>query len=295
MAHTMTKKPVQPTIPAGFDQVYKDLIAYNGTFNLILNIRSAITRYGKLSDKQWAAVKKCLAPQPVQDPSVILVDKCNIPIIVSTSAARYIAKTHNWPLNPCTLIATQIKSHDRRSITMMVKMHWSSNVSVCRCCGKSLTDWKSQATGVGPYCVKRTNIQYVRNQADVARFQKEMEDLCAKIGEVEVVVKKWHIKSGLDALNIAVSASKPTKLEVVIPEALVFPLNYCDWDEKERILTLKKHLVPIVDHTTDAIAIHNRNTNKTVNFIRHAAIRMDDKIKFMSTELDNPITLYITK
>jgi hypothetical protein len=289
------KAPIQPTIPAGFEQVYKDMMAYNGTFTLILNIRSAIARYGKLTDKQWAALKKCLTPQPAQDPSVVLVDTCNIPIIVSPSAARYIAKTHNWPLNPCTLVVTQIKSHDRRSLTMMVKMDWSSNVSVCRCCGKSLTDWKSQATGVGPYCVKRTSIQYVRNKADVARFQKEMEDLCSKIGEVEVVVKKWHIREGLDSLSRAVSSSSPTKIEVKVPDVLVFPLTYCDWNDKERVLTLKEHLVPAVDSTTSAIGIHNRSTNKTVNFIRHAAIRTDNKVKFISTELDNPITLYITK
>lgn len=289
------KKPVKTTIPPGFEQVYKDMMAYNGTFNLILNIRSAINRYGKLTDKQWAAVKKCLAPQPVQDPSLILVDKCNIPIVVSPSAARYIAKTHNWPVNPCTLIATQIKSEDRRTFTLKVKMDWSTNVSECRCCGKTLTDWKSQATGVGPYCVKGTNIQYVRNKADIARFQKEMEDLCTKIGEVEVVIKKWHMKCGTTDLHDAVANSNPVKLEVKVPDSLIFPLNYCDWNEQERTLTLKEHLVPHVDSTTDAIAIHNRTTNKTVKFVRHAAVRFDDKIKYMSTELDNPITLYITK
>lgn len=294
-AFKLPKGPVQPTIPAGFDQVYKDMMAYNGTFSLIINIRSALARYGKLTDKQWAAVKKCLAPQPVQDPSIVLVPKCNVPILVSASAARYIAKANNWPLNPCTLVVTQIKSHDRRSVTVKVKMDWSSNIGVCRCCGKTLTDWKSQATGVGPYCVKRTNIQYVRNKADVARFQKEMEDLCAKIGEVEVVIKKWHIKDGLNAFNDAIAQSSPTKLEFAVSDSLLFPLNYCDWNDQERTLTLKEHLASQVTSMTNAIAVCNPTTNKTVKFIRHAAVRVDGKIKFMSTELDNPITLYITK
>lgn len=295
----------QPTIPAGFDQVYKDLMAYNGTFNLLLNIRSAIMRYGKLSDKQWMAAQKCLAPQAVQDPSLILVDICNIPITVTPTSARYIAKKHNWPVNPCTLTATQIISQDSRTVTLRVKMDWSSNVSSCRCCGKTLTDWKSQATGVGPYCVKRTSIPYVRNQADVARFQKEMEDLCAKMGEVEVVIKKYHIKEGRRNLDAAVQASSPTKIEVNVPTNLVFPLSYCDWKEKERVLLMKEHLSPTSLEHAKAVSIHNSVTDKSVNFISHIsyidrakyAIPQDATVvkAYMSTGLDKPIALIIIK
>lgn len=291
------KAPIQPTIPAGFEQVHQDLMAYNGTFNLVLNIRSALIKWGKLTDKQWEAVKKCLAPQPVQDPTITLVDKCNIPIVINPTAARYIAKVHNWSVNPCTLAVTQIKSQDRKTITVKVRINWSGNVSVCRCCGKTLTDWKSQATGVGPYCVKRTNIPYVRNKADIARFQKDMEDLCTKIGEVDVVLKRWAIKEGMEAINTTIANTKPVKTKVNAPTEVIIPLQRCDWNEHRRTLTIQKALCTAVNDLTNCVAVHNKVTGATVTFIKQVTtnLHLYGSYMFVSSELANPITLYINE
>jgi hypothetical protein len=317
MAYTMAgnnytkraKGPVAATIPAGFEQVYKDMIAYTGTFDLILNIRNAINRYGKLTDKQWEAVKKCIAPKVVQDPSVILVAKCNIPITVSPNAARYIAKVHNWPLNPCTLMVTQIKSQDHRTITMMVKMDWSSNVSVCRCCGRSLTDWRSQATGIGPTCVKGTNIQYVRDKNDIARFQKDMEDLCVTMGEVEVVLKKWHFKEGKELVDKAINICVPVKLASVpstpaglvkVLDTMTIPYHYCTWNKESRKLLVKRELVAaefVDDKPPMRINVYNNSTGVTGAFdwCGDSASNVAYLHAYISVQFENPITLIILK
>jgi hypothetical protein len=235
-----TRKNTKVThhIPTQFDQTYDDLMNYNGTFSFVLDMRSTMNRYGKLSDKQWAAIAKCLAPKPKVDPLQVLVENCNIPIVVSASSARFIAKTYQWSFNPRTLIVTQIKSKNRGGFMVRVKIDWSGNVTSCRCCGKALSDWRSQATGVGPYCVKKTGITYVRNQADVARFQKEMEDFATKIGEVEVMIKNWGIETGISDLEAAVANSTPTKIEIK-PTGVIIPIQYLDWKPETKTLEAK--------------------------------------------------------
>lgn len=216
-ASTAPRKPAVIVVPTGLEQVHKDLMAYSGTFGFVLDLRSKLCKYGKLSDRQWEAAKKCLTPKPVADPNEVLVDSCNVPIVVSATSARHIAKSVGWSMNPTTLVVTQIKNRDRRGFTATVKADWTGSVSVCRCCGKSLTDWRSQATGVGPVCVKGTGIQYVRNQQDVARFQKEMQDLCQKMGEVEVYIKGWHVKEGMHMIDSIASTATP-KVVVAPPK-----------------------------------------------------------------------------
>jgi len=221
-ASTTPRKPMIIVVPTGLEQVHTELMAYNGTFGFVLDLRTKLCKYGKLSDKQWEAAKKCLAPKPVVDPNAVLVDSCNIPIVVSATSARHIAKTVNWPMNPTTLVVTKIKNRDRRGFTATVKADWSGSVSACRCCGKSLTDWRSQATGVGPVCVKGTGIQYVTNKQDIARFQKDMENLCKTMGEVEVYIKGWHVKQGMPTIDSITSTATP---KVVAPPKPANPLT----------------------------------------------------------------------
>ena len=287
-------------VPPQYAKTHSDMIMYNGTFNLILNIRSAFLKYGKLTDKQWAAVEKCLRPQPVHDPNVILVPACNIPIVISASAARVIARKNKWDINPCTLLVTQILTEQKGTLRLKVKADWSGSVGVCRCCGKSLTDWRSQATGVGPVCVKRTNIRYVTDQNDVARFQKEMEDYCAKLGEVEVEIKRWAFKDGLGAITSAIANAKPSP---PITQTITTPisssasvdaarnafigalnahtlfnggpyeclLSMFDWNENTRVLRPKPNGVkfnPPADCNT--IMVHNPITGNHVEFRRQS-------------------------
>ena len=274
-ATTAPRKPAVIVVPTGLEQVHKDLMAYAGSFGFVLDLRSKLCKYGKLSDRQWEAAKKCLTPKPVADPSEVLVDSCNVPIVVSATSARHIAKSVGWSMNPTTLVVTQIKNRDRRGFTATVKADWTGSVSVCRCCGKSLTDWRSQATGVGPVCVKGTGIQYVRNQQDVARFQKEMQDLCQKMGEVEVYIKGWHVKEGMHMIDSIASTATPKKVVATASPVLqrvstTTEVNITDlqWDDKTRTFTgdwSKLRSMPNFP-MPDSITVYNHQTQREVTF-----------------------------
>ncbi len=297
-ATTAPRKPAVIVVPTGLEQVHTELMAYNGTFGFVLDLRSKLCKYGKLSDKQWEAAKKCLAPKPVADPSLVLVDTCNIPIVVSATAARYIAKTHNWSMNPTTLTVTQIKNRDRRGFTAVVKADWSGTVTDCRCCGKSLTDWRSQATGVGPICVKRTGIKYVTDKNDIARFQKEMQDLCAKMGEVEVYIKEWHVKQGLLMVHQAAFNTTPKKVAAVTPPVLqrvptTTEVNITDlqWDDKTRTFTgdwSKLRSMPNFP-MPDSIKVYNHQTQREVTFKE----RVKGSARYASNDLGYAIYLML--
>lgn len=269
------RKPVTIEVPTGLEQVHTELMAYNGTFGFVLDLRSKLCKYGKLSDKQWEAAKKCLAPKPVADPNLVLVETCNIPIVVSATAARYIAKSNNWSMNPTTLTVTQIKNRDRRGFTAVVKADWSGTVTDCRCCGKSLTDWRSQATGVGPVCVKRTGIKYITDKNDIARFQKEMQDLCTKMGEVEVYIKDWHVKEGLLIVHRITDNATPKKVTAVaspvlqrVPVTTEINITDLQWDDKIHTFTgdwSKLRSMPGFQKP-DSVLVYNHETQREVTF-----------------------------
>lgn len=264
-------------------------------FSYILDMRRAMNRFGKLSDKQWNAVAKCLAPKPVEDPNVIAVTSCNIPITVSASAARYIAKANQWKFNPRTLVVTQIKSKNHKGYTVRAKVNWTGNVSECRCCGKTLEDWRSQATGVGPYCVKKTGIPYVKNQADVARFQKEMEVLAAQLGEVEVFIKKWHLNTGSGDLDGAIASTKPTTVAPAVsatelqlaPATPIIPVEHFKWDQSNGLLTRSvEESRAYIDPTNmpDMVQVYSDTTKRAINFRRR--ILKSDYYRYISTNPD---------
>ena len=295
------RTPVQVQVPPQYIETHQWLMAYNGMFSFLLDMRSKLLKYGQLSDKQWGAVYKCMRSEiqlnAVPDPTVILVENCEVPIIVSATAARYIAKVNKWPMNPCTLTVTQIKSTDRRGFTARVKVDWDSNVSMCRCCGKDLTDWRSQATGVGPVCVKGTNIPYVRNQADVARFQQEIKKIAASMGEVEVYIKKWHVKQGMNLIQNALSTSTPVKSTAEYSEDHIIPLPHFDWDATTRVLRISSAKVPFFNNTLNlmptTIGVRNIHTGNTPRFHMHTAVRTDGIVLYQSIDLEQPIKLEI--
>ena len=303
-AYKAPKAPVTPTIPAAYAKAHVDLMNYNGTFNFLLDTRHKLMKYGSLSDKQWEAVVKCLtSTTPVQSPvDQILVESCNIPITINPTAARVIAKANKWPINPCTLMVTQVKSKNSKGLTVRAKINWTGNVGVCRCCNKTLTDWRSQATGVGPYCVKRTGISYVRNQADITRFQKEMEDLCNQLGEVEFFIKNWSILGGRKDLDTIIRATTPTKIDTSRVDAVV-PFTRFDWDAKTRILSCKSSLLESYfpdfskGKMPNILGVHNSKTKNTANFLFNAdskqAVGSKYTAYYISVSLENPIKLHV--
>lgn len=321
------RKPARPKtaiIPAGMQQVYNDLMSYSGSFPLLNNLRDSINRYGKLSDKQWAAAKKCLAPK-TPNAATIQPANCNIPITVTVSAARRIGRANKWPINPCTFTVTQLISRRYgKTFKVRARIDWDTAVSVCRCCGRTLTDWRSQATGVGPVCVKRTNIPYVKTQADVAAFQQSMKTLVAQLGEVEFEVKSWHLINGesdlrnvvftsstthatqvvsaakaVIAANTPVSASiaatpTPPSIGSVVNPYIIFNIADCNWFETKRVLQVPPKVAAVRKDEifyADSINIYNTQTDTQVCF-KFSNIENNGK-RFVFTNVERAIVLWV--
>jgi hypothetical protein len=77
----------------------------------------------------------------------------------------------------------------------------TSDVTSCRCCGLDLTDWRSQATGVGPVCSKNLGIPYVKNKEDIEVFKKMLQLKINQIGDLTFWVAKSQIVEGLNELK----------------------------------------------------------------------------------------------
>lgn len=190
-------------IPVGYTQTADYIIDYKGTFSFILDLRSKLIKYRRLSDGQWAAAKKVMEKEKTLIVSANAFTsgiksfdtiKCKVPITTSFRAARSIAKDNGWKFNPMTLLVHEVLNYDgRKMLELRVSIDWTGNATSCRCCGKPLTDWRSQATGVGPVCVKHTSIPYVKTKQDVQKFQAEMLKLCESLGVVTIKISKWAI------------------------------------------------------------------------------------------------------
>ena len=269
-----------PTIPAQYTQVHADLLGYNGTFGFLLDLRSKLLKYGSLSDKQWESAKKCLTPKPavVMDKTKVLVPSCDIPITINAYQARKVAKLHKWPFNPCTLRVTSINWVDKRLLSLKVKIDWTGNVTSCRCCGKALSDWRSQATGVGPVCVKGTGIPYVRNRNEVAAFQQDMEDLCDRLGEVTIEVSKWAFDSGLAEIDKVITLANPAPPVPAAPKptavstqsSYTIAITACQYDSERKLFTTEVGDDIYVDgrdcKVPACIHIANAKTSNVVEF-----------------------------
>jgi hypothetical protein len=68
-------------------------------------------------------------------------------------------------------------------------------------CGRDLTDWRSQATGVGPVCSKSLGIPYVKNELDVEVYKKLLKLKIDKIGDLTFWLAKSQIKEGREDLE----------------------------------------------------------------------------------------------
>ena len=318
MSTTITTIPQNLTVPISYTQTALDLLNYNGTFGFLLDIRSKLLKLKALSVNQWESAKKCL----VQKPKALYTAKpneagiqVNVDLVVTIPAARAIARERNgnkYPIvsfNPRTFKVREIRMADGKGYIVRGSYEWSSSVTSCRCCGRPLTDWRSQATGVGPVCVKGTGIRYVQSQADVQRFQQEMEDYCKKIGEFEFYVKKYHImgsalmhfENAVDAfiatmqshsaaaVSKSMAASQPTNKATTKPlSTFVLPIQKCVYDSNTKTLFVEQmHRSTGFNHYLGFpdIEVFNSNTGKTRVFV------FDRIVKEFS--LSSPKSMYL--
>lgn len=219
-------------IPVGKETAAKWLESYTGTFPFVLSLKSQFKQWGKLSDKQWSAVDKCMvANSTPKGPRVDLVPNCSVDIVLKRFIAKRVSEEKKLKFSPFTYTVKTIKWNTLKAMGVVMSPNFS-NVSVCRCCGKALTDWRSLATGVGAVCAKKMGIPYVKTKADVDSFKAQVMQLFLAIGDIETTLPKSQIAEGvsqLEGLVLSAPTVKPVTQvaqKVVQPTVAIAPTNY---------------------------------------------------------------------
>jgi len=168
---------------------------YKGSFSFLVDLKGKVLRGKTLSPAQLAGAAKCLAnaerPKPAHVSRVVSID-----IVVTKWYARALKRDQKLQFAPFTLTITEIHAESAKAVKATVKMT-AGEVSVCRCCGASLTDERSQATGLGPVCSKKLGVKYITNLADIARFKADLQERINEIGSFDVWIPRSQVVSGL--------------------------------------------------------------------------------------------------
>ena len=173
---------------------------YKGNNGFINSLQNGLRKYGSLTERQLLAAGKFFAKQLVSKTEVKpQVKEVNVNIKITKFIAKRIAEDNDLQFKPFLLTVTKVLRETEKAYQVVGKMN-TSDVSSCRCCGKDLTDWRSQATGVGPVCSKSLGIPYVKNEEDVAVYKKLLKLKIDRIGDLTFWLAKSQIIEGKEEL-----------------------------------------------------------------------------------------------
>jgi hypothetical protein len=172
---------------------------YKGNNGFINSLQNGLKKYGSLTERQlYSAGKfftKLNTPAPTQQTKEVNVD-----IKITKFIAKRVAEDNNLEFRPFLMTITKVLKETAKAYQVIGKMT-VSDVSSCRCCGRDLTDWRSQATGVGPVCSKSLGIPYVKNELDVVVYKKLLKMKIEKIGDLTFWLAKSQIVEGKEELE----------------------------------------------------------------------------------------------
>jgi len=175
---------------------------YKGDNGFIISLKGGLTKYGSLTPKQLSAAgnffSKVNTPKKMEDTTQS--KEVNVNIKISKFIAKRVAEENDLEFKPFLLTITKVLRETAKAYQVVGKMN-TSDVSSCRCCGKDLTDWRSQATGVGPVCSKSLGIPYVKKEEDVVVYKKLLKIKIDKIGDLTFWLAKSQIKEGKEELE----------------------------------------------------------------------------------------------
>jgi hypothetical protein len=173
---------------------------YEGNNNFILSLKSGLNKYGSLTPKQLSAADNFFSKLEVPTNQISDSKNINVNLKVTKFIAKRIADDNKLEFRPFLVTISKVLKTTNKAYQVVGRMN-TSDVTSCRCCGLDLTDWKSQATGVGPICAKKLGIPYVKNQEDVLVFKKLLKLKIDEIGDLTFWIPKSQIVEGLDDLQ----------------------------------------------------------------------------------------------
>jgi len=172
----------------------KTISEYKGQNAFVNEIKSKLESFGKLTEKQVSAAMN----QITKENNKTVVRKVNVPapgntIKVGRAVGERLKETYNLQFNPILLDITKVLEFTSKAVKFSGKLT-SKSGSICKCCGRTLTDDFSKITGVGKTCASHMGITYITDKSQVERFNQDYMKQVEAIGEMEFWVPISQIK-----------------------------------------------------------------------------------------------------
>lgn len=187
------KEKVKSMAPIEVKKNIEQIMAYEGNNKFVKDLKVKYLKYGKLTEKQIDAGLKFVT-RTVQN---TLTEPLKFPkketIVIRQYIAREIKERMKLDFLPIQIDVTHLIGASRKAIHLRGKL--STEVgSVCRCCGRGLTDELSILTGMGKTCAKNTGVKYAKDRSDIERFKTDLVLRVNEIGEFDFWIPKSQVQ-----------------------------------------------------------------------------------------------------
>ena len=189
---TNIREKVKTMAPIEVRKNIEQIMEYKGDNKFVLDLKSKYEKYGKLTEKQIDAGLN-VVNRKVQ---TRLVNPLALPktetIVVGQRTGRQIKEEKELDFLPIQIDVSHVIGVSRKAVHLRGKLSTVVG-SVCRCCGRKLTDELSKLTGMGKTCAKNTKVPYVKNTNDLERFMNDLHTRVNEIGEFDFWIPKSQI------------------------------------------------------------------------------------------------------
>jgi hypothetical protein len=172
----------------------KTIFDYSGENSFVKEIKSKLIEFGKLTEKQTiAAMNQITKENKAKQKRVMNIPAPGNTIKVGRAVGERLKEQYNLLFNPILLDITKVLEFTPKAVKFSGKITVQSG-SVCKCCGRTLTDDFSKITGVGKTCATYMGITYITDKSQVERFNNDFMKQVDAIGEMEFWVPISQIK-----------------------------------------------------------------------------------------------------
>jgi len=171
----------------------RSIVEYNGDSTFVQDLKSKYLTYRTLSDKQIQKGAEAVNREVQKNSQVDL----NLKLVGNTiklgrKIAEGIKENKNIDFFPILVDVTEVMTMSNKAFKLKAKLT-KENGGICRCCGKTLTDYMSQITGIGPVCAKYVGVEHPKSVSEVEKFKADMSKKIDEIGEFEFWIPKRQI------------------------------------------------------------------------------------------------------
>ena len=203
------KEKVKSMAPIEVKKNIEQIMAYEGKNKFVKDLQEKYNKYGKLTEKQIDAGLNAVTRTVLNK----LVEPMALPKKETITIRQYIAREIKQRMKldflPIQIDVTHIIGASRKAIHLRGKL--STEVgSVCRCCGRGLTDELSILTGMGKTCAKNTGVKYAKDRSDIGRFKNDLEVRVNEIGEFDFWIPKSQVQQWDGIYKIAIKSAFKT-------------------------------------------------------------------------------------